>query len=244
MPSKLLTAFVAGSLAILPLLITAVVIGFVYTKLTQWLGPNSRVGQFLHKLSKHWDLPPALIYSLSVVSVVVVITLVGFVATRATESRLDRVIDSIPLVSTLYRSTQQVVKVLGGQEQPSSRPGKQARVVLAKIANGSILGMLASDRPVVVDGVSYYMVYWPSTPLPASGQNYLVPVQDVKMLDMTVDELTQTYLSMGSLAPQIVNGKQVLPPPGLNDGTAPPSATAPVPPPAAPPSGSQAVPAS
>jgi uncharacterized membrane protein len=221
--SHLFTAFVAGSLAILPLLITLVVVGFVYTKLTQWLGPNSRIGQLLHKLSKHWDLPPAVIYGLSMVAVVVLITALGLFATRATEAGLDRVLDSIPLVSTLYQSSKQVVNVLGGEKQTSVPGGGKARVVLARIANGSVLGLLASDKPVVVAGQSYYMIYWPSTPLPASGQNYLVPVQDVKFLDMTVDELTQTYLSMGSMAPQLVNGKEVQTAP---DAASAPAATA------------------
>jgi len=212
MLGKLFATFLAGLLAILPLVITVGLVGFVYSKLQQWLGPRSRVGQLLHNLSVRMALHPVITYCITFIAVVMLITMIGFFARRATEVRMGRLIARIPVISTIYDSTQKMVDVLAGQPHASSVPGSLKQVVLARISNGSILGLLANREPVVVDGVSYYMVFWPGAPIPASGQNYLVPIEDVRMLDMTVEELTQVYVSMGSLAPALVSGSEKAPP--------------------------------
>lgn len=207
MLGKLFATFLAGLLAMLPLIITVSVVGFVYGKLRQWLGPQSRFGKLLQSLSERVDLHPGWAYCITFSTVVLLITIFGFFAKRATEARFGRLIERIPIVSTIYDSTQKVVDVLSSRQQQNV-PGTLRQVVLAKIANASVLALLSNSQPVVVDGVSYYMVFYPATPIPASGQNYLVPIEDVKKLDMTVEELTQVYVSMGSLAPQLVNKPQ------------------------------------
>jgi uncharacterized membrane protein len=48
-------------------------------------------------------------------------------------------------------------------------------------------------------------VFLPSTPIPASGQNILVPVADVTDAGISVEEMTKILVSLGSLGPGILN---------------------------------------
>ena len=81
---------------------------------------------------------------------------------------------------------------------------------MAQIANVRVLGMLSSSDPVLINGVPHYIVYLPSTPIPASGQNMLVPCSDVEDVDISIEELTKILLSLGSLGPGIMGAKSPL----------------------------------
>lgn len=203
--AKLLGTFLTGLLTLLPLVITLAIVGYIYAKLRQWLGPQSQVGALLKKLSQRMALHPVLTYCIIFGAVVLLITLLGGLARRATEVRLAKLIERIPVISKIYDSSEKIVDVLAGPElSRHSSSGGLKQVVLAKVANANLLGLLASEKPVRLGSAEYLVVFCPASPLPTSGLTYYVPPEDVLPLEMSVDELTQVALSMGSLAPELV----------------------------------------
>jgi uncharacterized membrane protein len=80
-----------------------------------------------------------------------------------------------------------------------------SQVALARFANTHVLGMLANSEPVHVGGVPHLFFYMPNTPLPATGNLYLVPAADITVLEMSVEEMTRVELSLGSLGPGVMN---------------------------------------
>ena len=205
---KLVTTFVAGLLALLPLLITILIVGFVVGKLNAWLGPGSAFGVWLAGFYPH----VALSYGVSLAAALVLILLVGVLAKRMTGWRVTRLLDSliarIPLINKVYKSVEQIVGLMS--KQGGTEAAALSNVVLAQIANVRVLGMLSSPDPVVIEGEPHFIVYFPSTPIPASGQNVLVPCKNVEDVDVTVEELTKILFSLGSLGPAIMNEKQPL----------------------------------
>jgi uncharacterized membrane protein len=203
---KLVATFLTGLLALLPLVITFAIVGSIYGKLRQLLGPQSHVGALLKKLSTRIALHPVLTYCAIFAAVVIIITVIGASARRATEVRFARLIEGIPVISKIYESSEKIVDVLAGPEYSHQQtPASLKKVVLARVSNASMLGLLASEEPVSIGGVDYLVVFCPGSPLPASGQNYYVRPEDVEVLEISIEQLTQIALSMGSLAPEVLN---------------------------------------
>jgi uncharacterized membrane protein len=204
--------FIAGLLALLPLIVTVAVVSWIVGKILAWFGPESSFGAAMRSLAENLNLPSAsLLHFLSLVLALALITLIGSVARRYTGQRIGEwvtgVVSRIPFINKIYSSTDQVVSLLtkrdgGGAERALSH------VVMARIGPVRVLGMLSSPEPVRIDGADYNIVFLPSTPIPASGQNILVPVADVIDAGISVEEMTKILLSLGSLGPGILNQRR------------------------------------
>ena len=114
----------------------------------------------------------------------------------------------IPFINKIYSSADQVVDLFKKKDQDAA--AALSNVVLVRFANTRILGMLSNGEPIDIGGVSHYMVYVPSSPVPATGFNYFVPCEDVEDVDVAVEEMTRIIVSLGSLAPGIMNSKPQL----------------------------------
>ncbi len=191
------TSFIAGILALLPLLITVAVAWFVYSKLLVWFGPGSRFGKLPKLLAEKTAMHPVWAYFSIFGLVVVIIIAIGAIAKRSTEQKISQFVERIPILRSIYGGTESVVSAL--QLTDRGVPRSFTKVVMAKIANASALGLQTSREPIEVDGERYISIYFPNTPLPATGQLYLVPEADVREVDMSVEEMMQVYVSMGSL---------------------------------------------
>jgi uncharacterized membrane protein len=208
MLQRFMATFFAGLFALLPLLITIGVIGFLVTKLFTWLGPGSYFGLWLASIYPRLEIT----YPASFVIVILVITLAGYFARRVTGKRLAGlftwIMGRIPFINKVYHSVEQIVNLMAKHDGDAG--SALSNVVMANIANVRVLGMLSSSDPVLINGVPHYIVYLPSTPIPASGQNLLVPCCDVEDVDVSVEELTKILLSLGSLGPGIMSAKSPL----------------------------------
>lgn len=203
------TTFIAGILALLPLLITIAVAWFVYTKLLVWFGPGSRFGKLPKMLAEKTAMHPVLAY-LSILALVVLLIMgIGALAKRSTERRISQFVERIPILRSIYGGTEQVVSALQLTER--GVPNSFSQVLLVSLANASVLAVQTSGEAVEIDGKKYFCVYFPNTPIPATGQLYLVPVEHTKRLDMSVEEMMQIYVSMGGLASEKLKGVKVLP---------------------------------
>lgn len=207
------STFVAGLFAILPLVVTIALMIYLVTLVNSWIGPSSRVGDLLRMVSRDNTWIMVGCYIASLVIVVAVIWAVGYFATRVAGRRIGLIVASlmgrVPFVNKVYSSVEQVVGLLrqGGQQDAASA---LANVVFVKIANTTILGMLASSQPVDINGVPHVMVYFPSSPVPATGFNYLVPETDVWDANVSVEDMTKIILSLGSLAPSLMSQRSPL----------------------------------
>jgi len=207
------STFIAGLFAVLPLAVTVFLLVYLVTLVNSWIGPSSAFGGLLRLVSRDntWIMVGG--YVASLIIVVAVIWIVGYLATRVAGRRIGLIIASlmgrVPFVNKVYSSVEQVVGLLrqGGQ---SDAAAALANVVFARIANTIVLGMLSSSEVVEINGVPHVMVYFPSSPIPATGFNYLVPESDVWDANISVEDMTKIILSLGSLGPGIMGQRSPL----------------------------------
>lgn len=126
----------------------------------------------------------------------------GFLGRRAVQI-FERWLVRLPLVSAIYPHIKQVVDFfLGGDERqlPFDRVvalpyPRQGLYSLGFLTGGSLRKL---NRATETDLVS---VFIPSSPMPMTGYTLFVPLSDLVMIDMTVDEALRTVVSGGVLIP-------------------------------------------
>lgn len=206
---------VAGLFAILPLIITLAVLSYLFNIVFSWLGPSSAFGRLVSRFADK-RAEAILLYLATLFIIMLLIFIVGLFTRGTAGSRFGSIrglvggyfarqvtglIKKVPFINTVYSSAEQVVDLF--QQHDKDAVKSMSNVVLARIANTHILGMLASSKPVLIDGVAHFYVYFPNTPVPATGFNYIIPCEDVIDIDISVEELTRIYVSFGSLGPGI-----------------------------------------
>ncbi|AEC21310.1 hypothetical protein PT7_2770 [Pusillimonas sp. T7-7] len=194
--------FVTGLLVWIPLVITVWVIALLIGTLESFV-PAFLSSQSLFGLQ---------IPGFQVVLVLLVVLLTGMFAAnfigQALVDRWEQLLGRIPLVRSIYNSVKQVsdtVLAPDGQAFREAvlvqypRHGAWTIAFLTGAPGGEVADKLGSD---------FVSVYVPTTPNPTSGFFLMMPRQDVKVLDMTVDAALKYIVSMGVVAPVTVKGLQ------------------------------------
>jgi uncharacterized membrane protein len=185
--------FLGGILVIVPLIITYLVLRFLFTKVDGLLSP------FIAGLI-NYKVP-----GLGVVATIVLIFLAGFLTANVIGSRLFKIWEifliKTPLVRTIYGSSKQLIEAITTTEKHSFK-----RVVLVEFPRKGIfcLGFLTREIPTDFDDKldELIAVYIPSTPTPFSGWTMLFRKEEVTPLDMTVEQGIKFFVSGGIAAPE------------------------------------------
>jgi len=105
------------------------------------------------------------------------------------------------LFGKIYATVGQMVEIFGKKGQSGlDRFGGVGQV---RMGNVKVLALLTSaQRYPMADGREYVLVFVPNSPIPATGFNVLVPVDDFELLDMAVEDLAKVLMSLGLLGSQ------------------------------------------
>ncbi len=194
--------FFAGILVLLPFVITAAVVGWLVGRLGTMVGPGTLVGKGLRGLGFQFVADSVAAYALGWAVVLGAILLLGlFVQSRTTrfiQDRVDGFVQSLPLLGGLYGTAKQLTGMLDRRREADL---EGMRVVYCRFgaAPGTLcLALLASPRPVMVEGHAYYSVLVPTAPVPVGGGLLFVPSEAVIPADMSIDTFMGVYVSMGA----------------------------------------------
>ena len=112
----MLSTFLAGLFAVLPIVITVGIMAWVGGVLKAWLGPESFVGKALFQLGLQFVTDPTVASALGWVAVLLAIWLLGALLKSVGKKRIEKTfnaaVERIPLVNVLYRPVAQVVDLL------------------------------------------------------------------------------------------------------------------------------------
>lgn len=142
---------------------------------------------------------------LGVVLSLLILLLTGLVAANLFGRKLvglwERLLARIPLVRSVYSAVKQLVETMFGDNGNSFR-----KVVLVEFPRRDLwtLAFLTSEEQGVVQeatGRDVISVYIPTTPNPTGGYFTLVPREDVRDIDLNVDDGLKLLLSMGAVNP-------------------------------------------
>ncbi|MEW8508501.1 MAG: DUF502 domain-containing protein [Candidatus Thiodiazotropha sp.] len=142
---------------------------------------------------------------LGVLLSLLILLLTGLVAAnlfgRKLVSMWERLLARIPLVRSVYSAVKQMVETMFADKGRSFR-----KVVLVEFPRRGLwtLAFLTSEESGAVQqatGREVVNVYVPTTPNPTGGYFVLVPKEDVRELEMSVDDGLKMLLSMGTINP-------------------------------------------
>jgi len=185
------TTLIAGLLAILPIGVTLFVLKFFFELLDPILGPIFDMGNV------------RIFPGLGLIVLLILLYVVGIITTKILSARIvnlgHKVIERIPIISSIYSTTRSGVEILSGTQGFESRG-----VVLVDFPRPAMkaIGLITAELGVL-NGEPMVAVYIPTTPVPSSGFLIVVALSDVTPTDISVDDAMKIIVSGGILANEI-----------------------------------------
>ena len=200
---------IAGILTAIPIWITWLVFEFFLKQLSNlgrpWVRALSRVAEQYIPGSGTWFLAPWFESGLAIVFTIAFLYILGLVATRVVGKRtiaaFDALINRIPFVTTVYKSTKVLIAAI------QKKPEKVQRVVLIPFPTPEMktVGFVTRILKDKDTGLELAAVYVPTTPNPTSGYLEIVPLANVISTDWSIDEAMTFVISGGAVAPESIS---------------------------------------
>jgi uncharacterized membrane protein len=232
--SRLARTFIAGLLAILPIVLTIVLVVWVANIIIAFVGPNSLVGHLLIAIGFGLSAAPLVAYLFGVLIVAFCIYLLGLIfesrVQHSVHNIIGNVMQRIPLIGYVYDMAKRLIAIVERRDDGGGFKGMRPVWCFFGGEGGvAVLAVLPSTETVMLGGEPYHVVLVPSAPVPVGGALIYVPAKWVKPADIGVEGLMSIYVAMGVASRQPgIAPTPIKPPPIIQ---APPSA--PVPPAAA-----------
>ncbi len=200
---KLRNYLIAGTLALIPLTITYLILTYLFGVLDNLLMPLV-VG--LARLGGAELAPGSRLPGVGILATLVLVLLIGLMTRNYLGRKLLELgewsLQKIPLVGGIYHASKQLVDAF-------SLPGKKAfrEVVLVEYPRRGIfsLGFITSEIIQVYhqDHPPLVPVILPHTPTPLTGTFILVPEADILHLPLSVEDGIKLIVSGGILTPRL-----------------------------------------
>lgn len=199
---------IVGVLTVAPLWVTWLVFDFVLTRLSKlgqpWVVGLSRAMRRSAPGVADFLLLPAFQAALGVLITLVVLYLIGWVASRVIGQRvihaLEQKVLDIPLVAAIYGGTKRLLAAI--KEKPSG----VKRVVLINFPSSQMkaVGLVTRVIKDADTGEDLAAVYVPTSPNPTSGYIEIVPVANLVSTDWSMDEAMSFVMTGGATSPDKV----------------------------------------
>ncbi len=193
-PAALKRYFLSGILVVVPIILTYIVLRFLFTTIDDILQPTLE-----HFLGYY--LP-----GLGLVTTLLLILLAGVVTRSYVGHKLyqlgDRLLARLPIIRTVYMAAKQLLEAITG---PSMESFKEVALVQYPRQGAWALCFISNRIAYQFrnDSGKYVSVFIPSTPTPISGMVILVPETDVISLTMTIEEAVKFLVSGGVASPAL-----------------------------------------
>ena len=197
---KLRAYFFTGLVITAPIAITVWATYWFVTMFDAWVKP------FLPAAYNPDSYLPIRVPGFGLIFALIAITLIGFMAAnlagRTMISIWDKILNSMPVVRSIYKGSKQIFETLFSQKGASfryvclvewPRRGAWSIAFVSREVDGGQIGL--------EQGRSMYAVYVSTTPNPTSGYVFFVDVADVKIIDMSVEDGLKLVISMGLVFP-------------------------------------------
>ncbi|MFM7083867.1 MAG: DUF502 domain-containing protein [Hyphomicrobium sp.] len=202
---RITRVFLAGLLSLLPLIVTAIVTGWVVSILNEYAGPNSWFGQLVVSLGLSVGASSFAPYVIGLVILVSFVYALGlFVESRLgswVTNTFERFVSRIPVISSVYDISKKftsMVDLKGGGDLKNMRP---VWCFFGGEPGAAVLALMPSSKPVQIGKDKYVGIIIPSAPVPVGGALLYVPQTWIKAAAGGVDELMAVYISMGVTSP-------------------------------------------
>lgn len=198
--SKLNTYFLAGLITLMPIVVTVFVATFIIRSLYRMVRLP-----FLSILE--YDIPgmKIIVFFAGLGITVIVIVLTGALTFNLLGRRLigfwENIISKVPLINSIYTGVKQLVETMSVTKKSSF-----SRVVLVEYPKKDVysLGFITKESSSKIREAAaekkMVTVIIPTTPNPTSGLLIMIPAQNAKPLDITIEEAFKFIISGGIVA--------------------------------------------
>ena len=197
-----------GFFTVAPLWVTWLVFDFLFNQLAQTGAPFLRgAARGLRPFSEtlaDWLINPNLQYVLAAMVTLAGLYVVGLLTSMVLGRRLialvERQLDRLPLVQTIYGATKRFLQSL---QKP---PLTGQRVVLISFPSPEMkaVGFITKVMSDTDSGRQLAAVYVPTSPNPTSGYIEIVAMEDVVLTDWSVEEAMTFVMTGGTNSPERV----------------------------------------
>ena len=179
--------FLNGVLTIVPIILSIYVVYKVFTLF------DSLLGTFLKMYLKEAYVP-----GIGLLCTIVLITLLGWLSTQYISGRIikliDKLLESIPLIKTIYSIIKDTVSSFIGEKKSFSK------VALVEIPNTGMkcIGFITAEELEKFHSAleNHIAVYVPQT-FQVAGITFLIPKEQIQILDISPEEAMKFILSGG-----------------------------------------------
>jgi uncharacterized membrane protein len=204
----LLRIFLVGVAAVLPLVITVLVVAWVSRYLTDILGPHAPLGQLLRRMGwlfvssdmladvVGWLIVLAFIFGLGL--------LVEFGARRLVYDRFDRYAERVPVLGGIYGTARQLVGMIDAKGNPDFKTMQVVFCSFGGDRGAAFLALSPTPERFRIGDIDYCAVLIPSAPVPVGGSLLFVPATSITPAGLSVDAFMSIYVSMGVTGPQFL----------------------------------------
>lgn len=205
--------FITGLVILLPLIVTIAVAIFLVNLLTKpFVGIVSTIFEKLHIINHGFLFlsPQQLLEYSSKIVILILLFLFTVALGMITQWVLvnvffsigDKILHRIPLINTVYKTTQDIIKTLFVSDKNTF---KQVVMVPFPSAETFVLGLISRESPKICSeavGNDLISVFVPTTPNPTTGFLLMFKSSDLIMVDMKPEEAIKYIVSCGVIIPQ------------------------------------------
>ena len=219
------TRITAGLLVVLPLWVTVLLIRFMFELLrdsSQWVVLALLRTESFQKHVWKLELPagetldldaflethPGLDWGIAILSVFLtmfILYMIGLftknIMGRKAIDTFEHILDQVPLVKTVYRSSKQILSTFAGEQ---SQEYQRAALVPFPQEKMRCVGFITAIFNDSITGEELATVFIPTTPNPTTGYLQILKRKELVELDWSVEEAVRTIMSGGILRPEFL----------------------------------------
>lgn len=208
---RLVKCFLAGVFAVLPLVITILVVAWVTDLLNGLVGPKTFLGNKLSSVGLKFVGDTTVAYIIGWGLVLAGIFLLGILVQaglkRLFEQITDAVIKRVPLIGKLYDTSRQLVDMMDNKGDDKLKGMSVVYCFFGRENGAGVLALLPTPKAISINGRDHHVVLVPQSPVPIGGGLLFVPADLVERVDMSVDAMMGIYVSMGVTVPNLMAAK-------------------------------------
>jgi len=193
--------FISGVLVVVPLILTYIVLKFLFDTIDGILQP------VIHELFGYY------IPGLGLAVTLLLILLAGILTRNYVGARIykigERVLSKLPIIRPIYYSAKQLLESV---TEPSIKSFKEVALVEYPRKGSWSIGFISNYVEIENNDTKqkHISIFIPSTPTPISGMVVLLSVDEVLLLEMSVEEGVKFLVSGGVVSPEIIKVKRKL----------------------------------
>ncbi|UUV18103.1 DUF502 domain-containing protein [Fusobacteria bacterium ZRK30] len=209
---KIKSLFATGLITVLPVLITINIMSWIFKFLNNYLSQNIFVKEMTSYLLKYEFYSKfttqVLVYLIAMLIIILTIIIAGLamrnVIGKKIAKKIDLLFSNIPLVKPIYTTILQIRHLMF-----TSNTKAYQKVVMIEYPRKGIysLGFLTNRENKlfedILGGKKLLNIFIPTSPNPTSGMFIMVEADNVKELDIKIEDAVKLIISGGAIVPKV-----------------------------------------